>query len=245
MKPYFRSIVTIAVILLGSAFGGIFDSTKVVLPHDGSQALEFRMSGLVSLSNFMNSTIAWKKFDSPNKATRYAINLTGSSHGSQGWADYYDFHPIPADSLPDTTHQDVNYKSINAGLSVVIQKMHYARPFHQLSLFVGYGPLVGIGLDHQSGQSFYSSTAHEDKHQYNDIIYTGLVPSVGVEWFLHPNFSFHAEYQATLKIGWEFTKYDRSVIYSSGSWEKQFNKTNGPFLIMTNASQVGISFYFK
>jgi len=44
-----------------TSFAGVFDSTKVVLPHKGAQALEFGLSGLLNFNSYIGNSISLKK----------------------------------------------------------------------------------------------------------------------------------------------------------------------------------------
>jgi len=90
-----------------------------------------------------------------------------------------------------------------------------------------------------------SSLSHIENRDVVNTYYTGFLPVIGVEWFMHKNFSFHAEYYTTIKLGWRFKEDYEKVVYTSGDWRVKNSDLSGMYYNASGNARGGISFYFK
>jgi len=247
-----KRIIVLMLICLVSAHAGILDSSKVVLPRAGSQSLEFGLSGLLSVGSYMGSTIALKKFSNPLKATRYVLNIQSDGFEYSGLRYEFGYDPTPTDSTIDSTIFDYKTTATRQDYFLSIQWLKYRQPYGHLSLLYGVGPL--IGLEHSTRENAsdpksrttgnLTSTTTLDK-DVSTGVYFGLTPVVGVEWFLHRNVSFHAEYYSMIKIGWRQFTDDYAREYYTGDWHENNADLSGVYYSVRGYARGGVSFYFK
>ena len=244
-----KRMIVFILIGLVSVSAGVLDSSKVVMPHAGSQALEFGYSGVLSLGSYMGNTIALKKHSSPLRATRYALNITSDGYDHTGIRHEFSYDPFPADSTIDSAAYDYTSKSSSQDFFLSIQWIKYHRPYGQLSLLYGAGPLFGI--NHSTRENAMDPRGRESTSNWQDdrdvttSVYLGLTPVVGVEWFLHRNISFHAEYYSLLKVGWRVITDDYTWESSNGDWDKRDSELSGVYYSARGYARGGVSFYFK
>jgi len=244
-----KMIVALVLIVISTAAGGIIDTTNVIRPHSNSKALEFGMYGLLNFRGYLGNTFALKSFTSPNRARRYILDL--STHGSNesGEMEKYQYRTIIGDSLMiDTTYEDLSSEENRITLSLAVQWIRYTDNYGNLSLLYGIGPIFGFsvndGVNSRDPRAILPYTYSYDRKTATKAIYTGLVPVVGVEWFLHKNLSFHAEYSATIKMGWRSTD-DSNHNGSTYNWVEYDSHTEGIYYEIRNNANAGVSFYFR
>lgn len=248
-----RTLVSSLIILVMPAVGlsqsDSPDSSKLVLPHKGSQALEFGVSGLFNLSTYLGNTIALKTFSSPQRATRYVLDVSGDGYLLSGPRNEFDYDPIPTDSTIDSSAYDYNSKSTSLDISLSVQWIKYRQPYGNLSLLLGVGPMIGMyqsfrenGIDRRP--LTYTGNTQQSK-SISTGVYLGLTPVVGVEWFLHRNLSFHAEYYTLMRVGWRAVNDETAREYSSGDWYESDSDLSGVYYSVRGYARAGMAFYFK
>ncbi len=234
---------------IGFSQTGLLDTSKVILPHKDSKALEFRMSGLFNLGSYMNSSLALKSFSAPNKAVLYVLDFGLDSYGLSGDGHEYNYDPSPSDSTIDSTYFDRNTYYVNNDISLSVQWIKYKEPYGNLSLLFGVGPIIGMSVSHRENTTDpRGRTSTREAQLNNDVsmtVYTGLTPVVGIEWFLHKNFSFHAEYYSIFRVGWRNTKDSTERRYDWGDWFESEYDISGLYYNARGYAAAGVSFYFK
>ena len=68
---------------------------------------------------------------------------------------------------------------------------------------------------------------------------------IGIEWFAHQNFSFHAEYRCLMKIGWRMDEEKENRDYYDGDWYRNETESSGIYYNVNGATKIGVSFYIK
>jgi len=244
-----KQVGVLILVAMVSASGGVLDSSKVVLPHAGSQALEFGYSGVFSIGSYMGSTIAFKKFSSPLNAKRYLANFSSDGYDHSGIRHEFEYDPQPSDSTIDSTTFDYTSSSSRLNVSIGMQWIKYLEPYERLSLLYGAGPELGLtrstrenALDPRR-QGIYSDW--QLNKEATTAIYLGLTPVVGVEWFFHKNLSFHAEYYSLINVGYRVVSdnYERDNGY--GDWYQSDSDYSGVYYSVRGYARGGVSFYFK
>jgi hypothetical protein len=248
-----RKLVSCLMILvfpvIGLSRADLPDSSNLVLPHKGSQALEFGLSGLFSVGSYIGNTIALKKFSSPHSATRYALNISSDGYQLSGDSHEFEYYPSIGDSTVDSTSFDNTSKNRRQDIFLSVQWLKYKKPYGNLSLLLGAGPLIGFDQSiRENAIDPRQRTGESNWYDNNDMstaIYLGLVPVVGVEWFLHKNISFHSEYYTLMKVGWRTATQDNTREYDSGSWYKADSELSGVYYSVRSYARAGVAFYFE
>lgn len=244
-----KKICVLVLVAMVSVSAGVLDSSKVVLPHAGSQALEFGYSGVFSLGSYLGSTIALKKFSSPLKAKRYLVSISSDGYDHSGLRHEFEYDPHPADSTIDSTTFDYTSSSSRHNVSITMQWIKYLEPYEHLSLLYGVGPEIGFSRStRDNALDPRRQVPYSDWQQNKDAttaIYLGLTPVVGIEWFAHKNLSFHAEYYSLINVGYRdvIDRYERE--YSSGDWYQSDSDYSGVYYSVRGYARGGVSFYFK
>ncbi|NQV42091.1 MAG: hypothetical protein HQ506_07025 [Candidatus Marinimicrobia bacterium] len=249
IRTLISSLMIFVLTGVGLSQTAISDSSTLVLPHTGSQALEFGYSGLFSLSNYIGNTIAIKNFSSPLRATRYILNFSSDGYLLSGPRNEVDYNPIPTDSTIDSSAYDYDSKTTSLDISLSVQWIKYQQPYGNLSLLLGVGPMVG--MSHSIRENVidrrpltYSGNTQASK-SISTSVYLGLAPVVGVEWFLHRNISFHAEYYTLMRAGWRAVNDETAREYSSGDWHESDSDLSGVYYSVRGYARAGVAFYFK
>lgn len=244
-----KRIIVLMLICIVSINAGILDSSKVVLPKAGSQSLEFGMSGLFSLSSYVGNTIAIKNFSSPLKATRYMVYIRSDGYQHTGDRDEMIFLQSLADTSLDTAYYDYSSKANRHDAFLGIQWLKYQNPYGSLSLLYGVGPLIGFEYsDRENALDPRRRTTNTTLTQDRDVsagVYLGLLPVIGIEWFLHKNLSFHAEYYTMMRFGWRDITDEYYREYSADHWFQNNSDLSGLYYSVRGYARGGISFYFK
>ncbi|MBC8376833.1 MAG: hypothetical protein H8E26_12370 [FCB group bacterium] len=244
-----KRIGAIILICVISISAGALDTSKVVLPQKGSQSLEFGFSGLFNISTYMGNIMALKKFSSPQRATRYAIGITVESYDMMGPGQDIYYNPYPSDSTVLSTTFDRTSIYTNQDISFRMQWLKYLEPQGNLSLLFGVGPLVGYQTSKretsEEPQEFDYGQSYQTNENVSTTLYLGLVPVVGVEWFVHKNISFHAEYYSDIKVGQKKITDSRSSVSSNGDWTKSDYDIFGLYYSVRGYARGGVSFFFK
>lgn len=244
-----KRITALVLMVVMMTHAGVIDSSKVVLPHNGSQALEFGLSGLFNIGSYVGNAIALKKFSSPSRATRYVLNINGSGYNLSGKEHEVDYNPHPADSTIDSTNYDYTTKRNSQDIFVSVQWIKYHQPYGNLSLLFGVGPL--IGFDQSTRENVKDPRTRIGENDWYDsksgstAFYLGVNPVVGIEWFLHKNVSLHSEYYTLVTAGWRVETEDYDREYSSGDWYQKDSKLSGVYYNVRGYARAGVSFYFK
>ena len=240
-------VVTIVVASLSTVFGGLFDSTNVQLPHSGSKALEFGLSGLFNFSHYIGNTIALKTFSRPSRASRYALYTNIGGYNLAGDGHKYEY--IQTDSTIDSTNIDQTSQSSILNVSFTIQWIKYLKPYGNLSLLYGIGPTLGYESRKRENSRDprlpIVSGYYQQSKDATSTVYAGLAPVIGVEWYLHKNFSFHAEYYTLINVGWQSSKGNSEHENGWGDWEKSDFEMEGLYHSIKSRAQAGVSFYFR
>ncbi len=240
-------VVTIVIASLSTAFGGLFDSTNVQPPHSGSKALEFGLSGLFNFSHYIGNTIALKTFSRPYRATRYTLATNTGGYNLAGDGHEYEYNPT--DSTIDSTNIDQTSQSSILNVSLTLQWIKYLKPYGNLALLYGIGPSLGYeSRERENSRDPRLPIVSGYYRQSKDVtrtVYAGLAPVIGIEWFLHKNFSFHAEYYTLINVGWQSFKADSENENGWGGWEKSDFEMEGLYHSINSRAQAGVSFYFR
>ena len=246
---YTLRLIVISIFLSNMAFGGIFDSTRVVLPHQGSKALEFKLSGLFNFSGYIANGIAYKKFTENDRAVRYTLHTNISGYNEAGDSFFNNYSQ--SDSTIDSLANEYDYNRRDSDLMISMQWIKYLEPFNNLALLYGIGPIVGLDtygtsrIIEADSISAPGSYIYQKDETFVNTLYTGAIPVIGIEWFLHQNFSFHAEYYTVIKLGWRFkTEYSKDI-NKTGYWNEDDRSYSGLYYRTLGYATAGISFYFK
>jgi len=223
------------------------DSLKLVLPQSGCKALEFGFNGLFNFNSFMSQDLAYKKFLTPYKARRYtfSFNINGkSANREQDQRTYSN----DTDSLISEINIDGDEILNRSLIEIGFQNINYTQPYGDLSFCYGWGPLLEIDYynndDTSTEKRSPGTTTDETDSRYTLELLTGITYLVGVEWFLHKNISFHAEYNNSFKFGISHEeRYIKRI--SSSSTGKTDIKENGTLFSINGRALVGVSFYFR
>jgi len=190
-----------------------------------------------------------KTFSAPDRATRYSLDFGMDSYDLSGKGHEYKYDPSPSDSTIDSTKFDRNYNYVNNSISLSVQWIKYKEPYGSLSLLFGVGPIIGMSVSKRENVIDPRIPANNrDAQLTKDVtmaVYTGLTPLVGVEWFLHKNLSFHAEYYTTIKVGWRNTANNAEREYDWGDWYESEYEISGVYYNARGYAAAGVSFYFK
>jgi len=223
------------------------DSTILVVPQSGSRALEFGFSGIFNFSSFMSQDLAYKKFLTPYKARRYFFSFNINGTTSKRLMDQKHY-TIETDSLTGETNLDVDDDRNSTILTIGLQNINYRKPYGNLAFCYGGGPLLEMNyyLSNEFAEEIRNpgSTTNNDRSATTLELLTGITYLVGVEWFLHKNVSFHAEYHNSCKIGiFNEVSYTEREGFSTLTITDL--KENGYLFRLNGRAWVGISFYFE
>jgi len=240
-------VVTIVIASISTAFGGFFDSTNVHLPHSGSMSLEFGLSGLFNFSHYIGNTISYKSFSSPHRSQRYSLYTSMNGYDLAGDGQSYKY--TSSNSTLDSAIIDHASRSSFLDISLTIQWIKYSEPYGNLSLLYGIGPTFGYEThereNNQNPQGQILSGYYQQTKDITRIVYAGLAPVIGIEWYLHKNFSFHAEYYTLINMGWQTLEGGNRYENGWGDWEESDYEMEGLYHSIKSRAQAGISFYFR
>lgn len=248
MNRRFTNLI-LSILIAIPSFGGIFDSTRIVLPSKGSKAIDFGYSGLLSFGSFSGNTIAFKTFSSPYMASRLIldINLSGTDLSGER-TDYNQRYYMVSDTIIIDTNEFVSSnKNIRNSFSILFHRIKYQKPYNNLSLYYGIGPILGLEASETVSSDVPDNNfvaSYNNGNSKSLTLFSGVSPSLGIEWFFSKNFSFHVEYLSQFRIGWKrvTTKTERG-----GSNYKDFQNESqdGLYYYSTSHAYAGVSFFFR
>ena len=203
------------------------DSTSL---HEGVWAMQFGVTGLLSLRTFQGSTLGAKYQLSDTHALRVGVTVYGNSDDQTG--SY-------SESVNDTSYgsNPSNYSSASATVSLLVHYIWYAQPVHFIHLYGGVGPLV-------SYYNYNHTETYPDLYTYTDAVSherfwvvrnykseskkigAGISGAIGVEWFAIRWLSFHAEYNQNALYQWGSTSTDNSYSVSNPPTDSYYPTSN-------------------
>jgi len=201
------------------------------LRKEGSKALEFKMTGLLSLSQHSGGAITYKSFVANNKARRIGISLDGTKDWDSGEYERINYEVYYDTSYYDTTTYDIDAPDFSSQSSLFFQSIKYKDPFHSVSLLYGIGGKLGYvisdrGINNRNLKSKNTSLSTKNKISESRL-YLGLTALLGFEWYIDKNISFHSEYQTDLLLGKKVRIEERDNIQYDGDWSKSKSKVSG------------------
>jgi len=154
-----------------------------------------------------------------------------------------------SNSTLDSTIIDHASRSSLLEISLTMQWIEYSEPYGDLSLLYGIGPTIGYESrekeDNRNPHYQLLSGYYQQTKDITRIVYAGLAPVIGIEWYLHKNFSFHAEYYTLINIGWQTSEGGNRYESGWGDWEESDYEMDGLYHSIQGRALAGVSFYFR
>lgn len=228
-------------------------------------ALEFRIQNL-KIYSFEGGTISYKKYLKGSKAFRVGISLVNSRLSEeQDRSVENDFITI------DSTIAYTSQSSVSSGfyeISINTQYLRYFNPQDDFHSYIGFGPILGIGLSSSENTSVRNPVLNSVRYlALNNVgrkfrkpratnrsvipssIFTGITTSMGVEWFCRKNISLLAEYHAAFLIGRRIyesssKQTNKSVNGNNGYIITSTAELDGYFYSVNSSVRLGISIHF-
>jgi hypothetical protein len=209
------------------------DSTRVFKTH----ALQFRSSGLLSLSSFKGSFISYKYHPKDDHAFRFGISLNGDKSKENQKRDNY--------RNADTSFLDLDRNYNEFFIECTVEYLKYFNLENELKMFFGIGPRLYIRTYNYNADKIRSKDYYYQKEYRNDQYKAGFTFSYGLEWLFKDNMSLHAEYG--INVSYIYEKYNNTQIYpyddGPDGFVKDSNESNG-FEIDDTGGLLGLSLYF-
>jgi hypothetical protein len=223
MKKMINTTSSLLLILLTISLSQVHaqENEKVHSPEEGSRALQFQINNNFNLSSFSGSFFSYKRHISENRAHRISLSLQNS---------------IQNRSLPDSPNEEEN-SFFNNYISASFTWMNYLNPENDIKFYYGYGPGIDFGYQ-----------ASEDDDINSTATQTNLIWGIsgygysGVEWFVHPSISLHAEYRASVRAG--FSTTENKVENKQTGTENTNKVKQNTFSLGGNGVRFGLSVYF-
>lgn len=218
-------------------------------PKKGSKALEFKMTGLLNLSQHLGGAITYKSFSKDRKAFRVGIGVDIAKDWDSG--NFEKIHYEVGGDSPhyDTTSYDIASPDFLGYSTLSFQAIKYQDPFHSVSLLYGVGGKLGYFINDHKIDYSNLHTLEGNVYTKNLVserrVFIGLTALIGVEWFMNKNISFHSEYQTDLLLGKKERKEEWRIDYYSGDWNESNTMVSGNYIDITNRVLAGVSIYFK
>ncbi len=248
MKTSLKILLLMFTVTL-TALAGPADSSRCTLPHQDARSLDFGLSGLFNLSGYIGNSIAFKHFKTPTTAYRFTLltDLGGKNQNGSETDHYVDDN----DSLFLQNDFQNSSKAWSGQIMISAQKLCYQHPYNKLSLYYGIGPVLGFSVSRNyvtyDPSAVPENTSYTSENESNArTFYTGIVPSVGVDCFLHKNVSVFAEYYTLIKLGWTQTINTRNYVsYSNNYYHHTISKDlQGLYWDMQGYARAGVAFFF-
>jgi opacity protein-like surface antigen len=201
----------------------------------GRQAVQFSVGSHLSLSEFQGQMFSYQKFLTDSRAIRVAGGLFLDLDDSDLEVEYYSGNTTGSAELSEWVHRG----------TLKVQMLFY-RGDGPIRFFWGAGPKISY-TDIHSEDVNYSPDGDELQFVYFtrdiDIWEFGIQGFAGVEWFINPMFSVHAEYGASGKYKFEDKVDHRIYSYDSDSNRKIATTTRSPEFV-SDGVRVGLSARF-
>jgi hypothetical protein len=219
-------------------------STDTTSLKEGAWALQFGISSNFTLTSFQGSTFSVKYQLSEKNAIRGGISVSGST--STG-------NSTTSGMVADTsigTFPGRNSSSAQS-VSLISQYLWYMNPSGPVHIYIGLGPTVSYSYSQNSpenistGSNGYFSRAVNSSSSTQWA--TGLIGSIGVEWFPCYWLSLRGEYGESIQYQWrsvssmtDYSSTDPSYVpthYESSTKYKNW-------VLNSNSISFGLSVYW-
>jgi len=240
----FKFYISLVIYLLFFINANEIDTLSNTIKYPGAKALQFSMDGLLKMGSFNGSGFSMKSFQNNSKARRLGIFY----YGSYDWKernrlDINEYSYNDSTSL-DTNYYDVGYDYTYTRIEIKYQFIRYEKPYKDVSLFYGFGPMFGISIRNKSDELTDQNQikiTRDDKDSY----YGGISSVVGVEWFINDNISLHSEYTGSII----YEKYDDDRLWDYefiyGGYSRDSDELSGTTLSISSRVMSGVSVYFR
>ncbi|WP_421774215.1 hypothetical protein [Gracilimonas sp.] len=173
------------------------------------------------MSSFSGSVLSYKKQVTNSRAHRLGLSL-----GSQ----------FRSAELEDDPNERNNTNS-NNNLSFSYTWMNYVNPESEIKFYYGFGPGVEAGFQKTEMDEINSKRTNKEY-----TIGLSALGYTGVEWFLHPSISLHAEYQVSATASYTQTQNINKNKPADNTVKQIVNER--AFTFSGNGVRFGLSVYF-
>ncbi len=200
----------------------------------GSQAVQFSIESLLTLSEFQGQMLSYQRFLTDNRAIRVAAGLFLDLNYSDLDIEYYGGEITGSAELTNWSHRG----------TLKLQMLFY-RGNGPIRFFWGAGPKVSYTDIHGEDINYYPYDELEFTYYVRDIDIweLGLQGFAGVEWFINGMFSIHAEYGASGKYAFEDRVEYRIDSHDPDSNRKIATSTTSPEFV-SDGVRFGLSARF-
>lgn len=218
-------------------WGGTPDTTAGPAPHP-LRGLQFSINQL-SLGSFQGGTFSYVRKNNPNQVERWGVSISSSSQlmNEDITSTYY--NASDSSTTPGAPFDDDSDMDISLNITVKRQTLNYRPAYQDMSFYWGWGPLVSLAYQ----SNHLENEIRLDSYKSPAISFGGIVTG-GVEWYVRPNLSLHAEYQSNLTFTYQHQRtYDKN--YSAdGSYNEE--KRNRDIYRISSGSKalMGVTLWF-
>ncbi|MCF7802380.1 MAG: hypothetical protein K9N34_10235 [Candidatus Marinimicrobia bacterium] len=236
MHP-FKLLVAFSPLFTTLIWGGTPDTTDLSTQHP-ERGLQFSINQL-SLGAFQGNTFSYVRKTSTNQVERWGVSISTPTQlmNEDITSTYYnadDSSFVPSAPFDDDTDMDV---SLN--ITVKRQTLNYRPAYEEMSFYWGWGPLAS--LSYQSSR--LENENRLDSYKSPAISFGGIVTG-GVEWFVRPNLSLHAEYQSNLTLTYQHQRYHDKTYSADGSYTEEKRTRDNYKVSSGSKALMGVTLWF-
>lgn len=233
----FKLLVAFSPLFTTLVWGGTPDTTDLSTQRP-ERGLQFSINQL-SLGTFQGNTFSYVRKTNTNQVERWGVSISTTTQlMNQDITSTY-YNAADSSTTPSAPFDDDADMDISLSITVKRQTLNYRPAYEEMSFYWGWGPLVSLGYQ----SNHLENEIRLDSYRSPAISLGGIVTG-GVEWYVRPNLSLHAEYQSNLTLTYQHQRYYDKNYTANGSYTEQKNARDIYKISSASKAIMGITLWF-